>query len=81
MNDWTIICRFLHRQLMEIPGMDLVIGVKLPPKTILFQKKSVEIRMEGLNAYLRVLVETPELIELDCVQSFLKAEYLNFSEN
>lgn len=72
-----VTCRLLHRQLME---MEMEMGMKLPPKTGILQKKAVENRMEGLNAYLRVLVATPELIELDCVQSFLKADYLNFSE-
>lgn len=59
-------------------------GMKLPPKQVemlkRFNKKMKDTRIEGLNTYLRILLASPDLLELDCVQSFLKADYIHFSK-
>ena len=59
-------------------GKAFLKGMKLPPKQAevfkKFNKKMKDSRVEGLDTYLRILIGTPELISLPCVDAFLKAD-------
>lgn len=73
----SLFFRVLHKQLLQLKGRAFLKGMKLPPKQAevfkKFNKKMKDSRVEGLDTYLRILIGTPELLSLPCVDAFLKA--------
>lgn len=65
-------------------GRGSVMGLKLPPKQIdllrSINKKLLDSRIQGLNRYLRILVKRPDLLEMRCVQNFLKSDTISFGK-
>ncbi|KNB46661.1 hypothetical protein JH06_2347 [Blastocystis sp. subtype 4] len=74
--------RFVHKCMIKERGRGVVIGLKLPPKHIdvlrNINKRLFDSRIQGLNRYLRILVKRPDLLEMDCVQNFLKSDPVSF---
>ena len=69
---------------MLAKGKEFMKSFKLTPKTTdILKKMKFKVnatRIEGLNAYLQQIIQSEELLDINCVQSFLKADYLNFQD-
>lgn len=70
--------RFLHKCLVKEMGRNRVLGLKLPPSQLIILHSHNHSRMrlqeDRLNHYLRILIKRDDLLQLECVQNFLKAE-------
>ena len=70
--------RFLHKCLVKEVGRNRVLGLKLPPRQLTglrsHNHSRARLQEDRLNHYLRILIKRDDLLQLECVQNFLKAE-------
>ena len=70
--------RFLHKCLVKEVGRSMVLGLKLPPRQMVVLRSHNHghgrLQEDRLNHYLRILIKRDDLLQLECVQNFLKAE-------